>query len=215
MDANLQIFKSSNLQIFKFSHHHIITSSHHHISTSFMVYNLPLTWYCGTCCMVVFLQCINYQTIGLMNSNVFCPISFAKIDENVARINAAQTVLLLGLYFATQSILPVLLLLVDFVLRGSGNARFSPLAIVSKQVQKIFAIAPKTVNAGPKLFAARIGIVFSAAVVILHLIGLPFSAFTVAGVFAFCAFLEAAFSFCVACRIYPFVYKLNLRFSGQ
>ena len=84
-----------------------------------------------------------------------------------------------------------------------------------KQVQKIFAIAPKTVNAGPKLFAARIGIVFSAAVVILHLIGLPFSAFTVAGVFAFCAFLEAAFSFCVACRIYPFVYKLNLRFSGQ
>jgi hypothetical protein len=50
-----------------------------------------------------------------MNSNVFCPISFAKIDENVARINAAQTVLLLGLYFATQSILPVLLLLVDFV----------------------------------------------------------------------------------------------------
>ena len=150
-----------------------------------------------------------------MNSNVFCPISFSKIDENVARINAAQTVLLLGLYFATQSILPVLLLLVDFVLRGSGNARFSPLAIVSKQVQKIFAIAPKTVNAGPKLFAARIGIVFSAAVVILHLIGLPFLAFTVAGVFAFCAFLEAAFSFCVACRIYPFVYKLNLRFSGQ
>ena len=120
-----------------------------------------------------------------------------------------------GLYFATQSILPVLLLLVDFVLRGSGNARFSPLAIVSKQVQKIFVIAPKTVNAGPKLFAARIGIVFSSAVVILHLIGLPFSAFTVAGVFAFCAFLEAAFSFCVACRIYPFVYKLNLRFSGQ
>ena len=205
----------ANLQIFKFSHHHITTSPHHHISTSFMVYNLPLTWYCGTCCTVVFLQCTNYQTIGLMNSNVFCPISFAKIDENVARINAAQTVLLLGLYFATQSILPVLLLLVDFVLRGSGNARFSPLAIVSKQVQKIFAIAPKTVNAGPKLFAARIGIVFSAAVVILHLIGLPFSAFTVAGVFAFCAFLEATFSFCVACRIYPFVYKLNLRFSGQ
>ena len=150
-----------------------------------------------------------------MNSTEICPISYSKIDENVARVNALQTVILLALYFVTQSFFPILVLLFDFVLRGSAKARFSILSIVSKQILIFFSIAPRMVNAGPKLFAARIGIVFSATVAILHLVDFAFFSITVAGVFAFCALLEAAFKYCVACQIYPYICKLNLRFTGE
>jgi hypothetical protein len=143
-----------------------------------------------------------------MNSNAFCPISTAKIDENVARSNAALTVLFLIIYFVSGSILPVILLLIDFTLRGLELSKYSPFAIVSKYVLATLKFDKQLVNAGPKLFSARIGILFSTLIVISLFLGATIFAFVFAFVFAACAFLEFAFGFCVACKIYPFYYKL-------
>lgn len=143
-----------------------------------------------------------------MNSNVFCPISINKIDDHVARLNGAFTVAVLLLALFLQSWIPVAFLLVDFFLRSAELGKYSLLAIVSKGILKSLSVKPYLINAGPKIFAARIGVLFSFLVVVLSVLDLNIAAIVVGAIFGICAFLEAAFGFCVACRIYPLFYKL-------
>jgi hypothetical protein len=143
-----------------------------------------------------------------MNNNAFCPISFKKIDEHVARLNGLFTVLLLVVYVLTSSLIPVVFLLIDFFFRGLEKPQFSPLAILSKFLLKSLNVKPLPINAGPKIFAARIGVIFAVLILGSELAGLPVTALVFTGIFGLCAFLEAAFSFCVACKIYPLFYKL-------
>lgn len=150
-----------------------------------------------------------------MNSNAFCPISTSRIDENIARSNAALTVLFLIIYFISGSLLPVFVLLIDFTLRGLELSKYSPFAKFSKFLVSIFNLEKQLVNAGPKLFAARIGILFSTAIVISELIGTTGFPFLLAFVFGICALLEFAFGFCVACKIYPYFYKLIYRVQAD
>ncbi len=143
-----------------------------------------------------------------MNSNAFCPISTHRIDENVARFNAAITVLSLIIYFISGSILLPIVLFIDFLLRGFELSKYSPFSIVSKYFLSLLKQEKQLVNAGPKLFAARIGVMFSIAIIVSALFEFEVLSFVLAFVFGICAFLEFAFGFCVACKIYPFVYKL-------
>ena len=146
-----------------------------------------------------------------MNSNAICPISTNKIDEHIARLNATFTVLLITALILTNNILIATFLLVDFTLRGTENSKYSILSIVSKLIVNSLGLKKKPVNSGPNVFAARIGIVFSFLVVLFSILNLQTAALAFASIFGVCAFLESAFGFCVACRIYPFVYKFTYR----
>ncbi|MDD3080140.1 MAG: DUF4395 domain-containing protein [Paludibacter sp.] len=150
-----------------------------------------------------------------MNTNIFCPISNKKTDENVARLTAFFTVGLLIVFVVTQNVVPAIFLLADFILRGAGLALYSPLAFLSRSLLKILKFEKKTINAGPKIFAARIGVVFSAGIMLFSSIGFLDVALGITVVFGICAFLEAVFGFCVACQVYPFVYKLTNREVSQ
>ena len=145
-----------------------------------------------------------------MTSYAFCPVSVNKIDENVARFNAAQVTLLIIAAILFQNLFISAFLLVDFILRGVELSKYSPIAILSKFIVKSLKIKSKPINAGPKIFAARIGIVFALAAVVLGVAGLSVASNVVLIVFGICAFLEAAFGFCVACQIYPFVYRFTI-----
>ena len=146
-----------------------------------------------------------------MNSNAICPISTNKIDEHIARLNATFTVLLITALILTNNILIATFLLVAFTLRGTENSKYSILSIVSKLIVNSLGLKKKPVNSGPKVFAARIGIVFSFLVVLFSILNLQTAALAFASIFGVCAFLESALGFCVACRIYPFVYKFTYR----
>lgn len=154
-----------------------------------------------------------------MNANALCPISINKIDENVARLNGTFTVILLGVFVITQNISPIVFLFFDFLLRSSELAKYSPLAIISKYLLNLLKVKKHPINAGPKIFAARIGILFSFGILLSSLFQLTTLSFILTTIFAICAFLEAAFSFCVACQIYPLVYKFTyhskLKFSRK
>lgn len=143
-----------------------------------------------------------------MNNNAFCPISYKKIDENVARLNGLLTVLLLVVYLLSSSLIPVFLLIVDFLARGFEKPAWSVLARISKALLAVLKFQPRPVNAGPKLFAARIGLLFSVLVVLTALPGWSLISMVIAVVFGICAFLEGAFGFCVACKLYPLLFKL-------
>ncbi len=143
-----------------------------------------------------------------MKTTAFCPISTQKIDENLARFNGGFVTLIVIAAIVTQSVLPLLFLTIDFTFRATGNSKYSPLAFISKNIIRTLKITAKPVNAGPKIFAARIGLLFSVLALIFNALELNGISTGVLSVFGFCAFLESAFGFCVACQIYPFVYKL-------
>lgn len=144
-----------------------------------------------------------------MKTNAICPISNKKTDENVARFNALYTTVLLHLFLTSDNIIPIVFLLFDFSLRGLELAKYSPLAFLSRQSSSALNLKSKIINAGPKLFAARIGIMFSLVTLIFYASGLNTAAIVTASVFGICAFLEASIGFCVACQIYPLIYKLT------
>lgn len=144
-----------------------------------------------------------------MKTNAICPISNKKTDENVARFNALYTTVLLLLFLTSDNIIPIVFLLFDFSLRGLELAKYSPLAFLSRQSSSALNLKSKIINAGPKLFAARIGIMFSLVTLIFYASGLNTAAIVTASVFGICAFLETSIGFCVACQIYPLIYKLT------
>ena len=134
-----------------------------------------------------------------------CPISGESRNERVARIVAAFVVVIVLVAAGLGSPWGALILFAlaaDFVVRGFGDARRSPLATLARGVANTLRIAPKPVDAAPKKFAARIGIVFSVLSGLLFFAGLPVPALVVSGVFVVCATLEAALGYCVGCKVY-------------
>jgi len=150
-----------------------------------------------------------------MKSYALCPISDKKINEKVARLNGAFTVLLLIVFAFTQSTIPMILLAFDFFLRSYNLSKFSLIAVSSKGIAKYFSLNESFINAGPKLFAARIGLVLSSLIIVLFLSGAIIPAFVLAGILGIFSFLEAAFGLCVACEIYPFIYRLLYKLNFQ
>jgi hypothetical protein len=137
-----------------------------------------------------------------------CPISDKRINENTARGNAFLTVLLLAAYMLTSNLLFPAFLFADFLLRSLDLTKYSPFAFLSTKINQLLKINPKIINAGPKIFSARIGVVFSLLILLTALPGWQAVAMVLTTVFLICAFLEAVFAFCVACKIYPFFYRL-------
>lgn len=143
-----------------------------------------------------------------MKVEILCPITNKSTDEHVARLNAAFTVIFLLSYFLTSNIVPVVFLLLDFAVRAIERPEWSILVKVSKWLLQKFNVKPKLINAGPKIFAARIGSFFSLITILLFWLKLPTISFAFATVFFVFAFLESALNYCVACKIYPLIYHV-------
>jgi hypothetical protein len=150
-----------------------------------------------------------------MKSYALCPVSDKKINESVARINGAFTVLLLVVSGLTQSIFPVVFLAVDFFLRASEYSRYSLIGISSRGIVTYFGLNTNIINAGPKIFAARLGLILSSLVIILFTLHSYMPAIGLAGVLALFSFLEASFGICVACEIYPYLYRFLYKMKFQ
>ncbi len=140
--------------------------------------------------------------------NLFCPVSDKRIDERVARLNAAFTFVLTGIYIITGNIIPLAFLAIDFLLRATDQSHYSLIAISSKGLVKYLALNQILINAGPKIFAARIGLAFSISILSLHLLNASTLALVIALVLGFFSFLESVFGICVACKIYPVLYRV-------
>jgi hypothetical protein len=150
-----------------------------------------------------------------MKSYALCPVSDKKINERVARINGIFTVLLLIVSGLTQSIFPVIFLAADFFLRASDYSKYSLIGISSRGIVTYFGLNTIIINAGPKIFAARLGFILSSLVIILFVLKAYVPALALGGVLGLFSFLEASFGICVACEIYPYVYRLLYKVKFQ
>ncbi|MGQ1891044.1 DUF4395 domain-containing protein [Thermophagus sp. OGC60D27] len=142
-----------------------------------------------------------------MKTYAFCPISPHKINENVARINGAFTFLILLAFVYSGWFWLIAFLALDFLLRSTRLSPYSPIGIISRQMVKQLSLPPRMINAGPKIFAARIGLLVSVAILATTILQYPATAIILTSILGLFSFLEAAFGICVACKIYPFVYN--------
>ena len=126
-----------------------------------------------------------------MKTYAICPISNQKINETVARLNGLFTVLFLVAFAFTSNIFIISSLLVDFLLRSTNNSKYSVFAIASQFIAKRLSLKQRLINAGPKVFAARIGLFFSLLILLSVILGLDASSYILTAIFGACAFLEA------------------------
>lgn len=150
-----------------------------------------------------------------MKSYALCPVSDKRINERVARINGAFTVLFIIVSGFTQSIIPIAILAVDFLLRASYFSKYSLIGTSSKIIVRYFGLNENLINAGPKIFAARLGFIMSSLIVVAFVFNAYLPALALTVILGLFSFLEAAFGLCVACEIYPFLYRLLYRVKFQ
>jgi hypothetical protein len=145
---------------------------------------------------------------------MLCPITTRQVDEKAARLVALSVVLLVPAALALGGVAGAALLaalLADFAVRGVGVPRWSPLAGGAGRLLRALAARPAPTNAGPKMFAARLGAAATAATLGALLLGAPGAAWALGGALASLAALEAAAGFCVGCRLYTLLLPVVTR----
>lgn len=136
--------------------------------------------------------------------NIICPISKQTADNAVVRSTGFLVASLAGLYAFTGSIYFILILFIDFSIRGFTKMKFSPLSWLSKQIVDGLNINGKKIDKAPKVFAARVGFAFSLVALILFYIN-PFASMVVTLILMSFAILESVFGFCLGCVVYTYL----------
>ena len=140
-----------------------------------------------------------------------CPISDMRMNEKSIRIGAGFVLLLAVSGVILHNVGIFIVLAVDFFIRGFTRYQISPVSFISKLLVNVFAFKPNWVNAGPKIFATKIGFLFCLTVSILYFKNLYLPGDIVAAVLCVCAGLESFFSVCLGCHFYTIL--LNLKRS--
>ena len=138
-----------------------------------------------------------------------CPISDMQLNEKSIRIGAGLVLIVAVSGIILHNIWIFAVLGLDFFIRGFTRYPVSPVSIISKFIAKVFLSKPILVNAGPKIFAAKIGFLFCLAVSILYYQNLYFPGDIAAVVLCVCAGLESFFSVCLGCYFYSILLKLR------
>ncbi|ABB43432.1 probable CDP-alcohol phosphatidyltransferase [Sulfurimonas denitrificans DSM 1251] len=136
-----------------------------------------------------------------------CPINYKKADQNIMRILAGLVTLIGLLFILSSQILLLIILLYDFLVRIFDYKKISPLFHISSFFAKLAKLKKSEVDSGPKEFASKLGFLFVASAAIIFFLGYPLVAIVIMFLLVCCAFLEAAFGYCVGCQIYILLKK--------
>ena len=134
-----------------------------------------------------------------------------EVNDTSARIVATGAVLMAAGYAITGWSWLLLPLTYGFLARVASGPTFSPLARLATQV--ITPRLPGThriVPGPPKRFAQGIGALFSVTASVLFLLDFGTASRWVAAALAGPAFLEAAFGFCVGCKMFAGLLKIGV-----
>ena len=143
-----------------------------------------------------------------MPIQIECPVNFVVTNENKVRLNALWVLVLSVVYLFTNWLIIPVFLSVDFYFRGFGKGKLSLISLLSETTIKALNIPHKPIDQAPKIFAAKIGFLFSIVAAITQLIGFSTIAFIAIAIMSFFAFLESAFKLCAGCYVYTFYSKL-------
>ncbi|MBC8109986.1 MAG: DUF4395 domain-containing protein [Verrucomicrobia bacterium] len=146
------------------------------------------------------------------SSDLDCPVDFVSVNENKVRVTAFLVLLtILAFIFTMHPVFPVVLA-IDFFLRAFQLGKFSPLAYTSEKIGVLLKLPFKATDQAPKRFAAKIGLVFSVAILVFYFLGWHILLISV--VLAVFASLESLAGFCAGCYVYTFL-KLFAKKNNQ
>jgi hypothetical protein len=129
----------------------------------------------------------------------------AQTNESKVRLIAFFVLLLTGVYLLTASVWVPISLVIDFSFRSFNMGKFSPLSLLSDALIRTFKLPVKPVYLPPKRFAARIGLMFSISILVLHI--LDVNNLILCYVLAAFAALESLAGFCAGCYVYNFLQR--------
>jgi hypothetical protein len=138
-------------------------------------------------------------------TQLICPVSPERVDENRVRVTALGVVFIMGIFLITGEVLLPALLAVDFFIRAFTGLNYSPLSFLAHQFVKLIGTQAVPIDKAPKIFAARIGLVLTILTTIGALLNLPFLAYISGSVLILFAFLECGLNFCMGCWVYSYL----------
>lgn len=142
-------------------------------------------------------------------SQLLCPVSPERVDENRVRATALGVVLLMGAYFVSGALLIPALLMLDFFIRAFTRLKFSPLSYLGQLFVTVMGTQEVLIPKAPKVFAARIGFLFISLTFLGALLNWPLLVFISGSTLILFAFLECGLNFCMGCWVYTLlVYPL-------
>lgn len=144
-----------------------------------------------------------------MSFDLSCPISGSQRDNTTVRVVAGFVLLLVvaallaALLVSAQTAAIITgVLALDFMIRAFVKPKYSPLAALGRGTVSALKLPKKMVDSAPKVFAARIGVVFLVAATILFAAKLLYTGVVVLIILLVCAALEALAGFCLGCWMY-------------
>jgi len=143
-----------------------------------------------------------------MAINASCPISYDLVNERLTRAYSGFTFISLLIYVVTPFKWFLFISAFDFIIRVTIGVKYSPICYIIKNMLLLINAKPHMVNAGPKKFAAKIGLAFTVSMSIIYLLNMPEIIGLVLGVFSLIAVgAEVFFKFCIACTMYSWFVK--------
>jgi hypothetical protein len=140
---------------------------------------------------------------------ISCPVDFVLMNEHKARLIALQVFLSTTLIALFHSWILIVMLVADFFIRAFSLGKYSAFAKAADILIRIFNIGSKPVDQAPKRFAARIGLIFSAAMLLSQALNYPVITTALAGVLILFSFLESVFAFCAGCHVYTIIQRFT------
>ena len=141
-----------------------------------------------------------------------CPISLHRIDAHFVRIVAAQVITIALLLLFTQHLVFAILLLFDFSVRILKLKNLSLFAFIAKLIIEYFKIEAQPCDEAPKRFALYLGVGIIALFTLLFAFSFTTLASILVGILLLCAFLEAAFDYCIGCKLYHVIQIFTQKF---
>ena len=144
-------------------------------------------------------------------TELICPVSPERVDENRVRVTALGVIIMMGAFFVTGNALFPAMLLVDFYIRAFTRLPYSPLSWLAHKFVLAMGTKEILINKAPKIFAARVGLLFTIIITIASLLGFSLLAYIVASTLVLFAFLECGLNFCTGCWVYTFLVYPRVR----
>jgi hypothetical protein len=94
-------------------------------------------------------------------NRLICPISDDRINKVVVRLTGLFVALTAIAYLLTLNPWILVFLGIDFTIRAFSLLRFSPLSLLACGIAVGLKLKPTLIDKAPKLFAARVGLLFS------------------------------------------------------
>ena len=137
--------------------------------------------------------------------NQSCPISTDRVNSSLTKVYSIFTFSVITIFLFSPFKEIIFVSAADFVIRIFFGIKYSPICGMIKFGLKVGNIPTHMVNAGPKKFAAKVGMLFTVLISAGVILNIPMLS-VIAGGIAFVAIgAEVFFDYCLACTIHSYL----------